>query len=94
MRQSDLPVGTVSFLFTDIEGSTRLLQETGPGFRQVLERNDELVRDAILTHGAGRKLTKAAAMSLVEGLGPVAAGSAFRPGSGGPRKAGKAMSIT
>jgi len=26
-----LPQGTVTFLFTDIEGSTRLVQELGPG---------------------------------------------------------------
>ena len=26
---SELPTGTVTFLFTDIEGSTRLLQELG-----------------------------------------------------------------
>jgi class 3 adenylate cyclase len=29
MRQ-DLPRGTVTFLFTDIEGSTRLLRQFGP----------------------------------------------------------------
>ena len=28
--RSDLPTGTVTFLFTDIEGSTRLLRELGP----------------------------------------------------------------
>jgi class 3 adenylate cyclase len=27
---AELPTGTVTFLFTDIEGSTRLLQELGP----------------------------------------------------------------
>src|SRR5918997_986811 len=31
----DLPAGTVTFLFTDVEGSTRLLQELGPeGYAQ------------------------------------------------------------
>jgi class 3 adenylate cyclase len=33
---SDLPSGTVSFLFTDIEGSTRLLQELGDGYAEAL----------------------------------------------------------
>jgi class 3 adenylate cyclase len=28
----ELPGGTVTFLFTDIEGSTRLLQELGPAY--------------------------------------------------------------
>jgi len=34
MRQ--LPSGTVTFLFTDIEGSTRLLEELGDGYPDVL----------------------------------------------------------
>ena len=41
-----LPQGTVTFLFTDIEGSTRLVQELGPRYRDVLERHQELLRDA------------------------------------------------
>ena len=28
---AELPTGTVTFLFTDIEGSTRLLRSTAPG---------------------------------------------------------------
>ena len=32
----DLPSGTVTFLFTDIEGSTRLLQQLGDGYGAVL----------------------------------------------------------
>jgi hypothetical protein len=32
----DLPCGTVTFLFTDIEGSTRLLQQLGEGYGAVL----------------------------------------------------------
>jgi len=41
-----LPQGTVTFLFTDIEGSTRLVQELGPRYRDVLERHQALLRDA------------------------------------------------
>jgi predicted ATPase/class 3 adenylate cyclase len=41
-----LPQGTVTFLFTDIEGSTRLVQELGPRYRDVLERHQELLRNA------------------------------------------------
>jgi class 3 adenylate cyclase len=29
----ELPTGTVTFLFTDIEGSTRLLEEHGDAYR-------------------------------------------------------------
>jgi class 3 adenylate cyclase len=32
----ELPAGTVTFLFTDIEGSTRLLQEHGDDYGGVL----------------------------------------------------------
>lgn len=42
-----LPQGTVTFLFTDIEGSTRLVQELGPGlYGEVLETHHALLRDA------------------------------------------------
>jgi predicted ATPase/class 3 adenylate cyclase len=43
---ADLPTGTVTFLFTDIEGSTRLLQELGEEYRAVQDRHAELVREA------------------------------------------------
>ena len=48
---TELPSGTVTFLFTDIEGSTRLWQEHPEGMQPALARHDELVRDAIETHG-------------------------------------------
>ena len=41
-----LPQGTVTFLFTDIEGSTRLVEELGPRYREVLERHQALLRGA------------------------------------------------
>jgi predicted ATPase/class 3 adenylate cyclase len=43
----NLPTGTVTFLFTDIEGSTRLLETLGDGYTPVLERHHELLREAI-----------------------------------------------
>lgn len=43
-----LPTGTVTFLFTDIEGSTRLAQRTSPdGFRDLIEAHNALVGPAI-----------------------------------------------
>jgi predicted ATPase/class 3 adenylate cyclase len=42
-----LPTGTVTFLFTDIAGSTRLWQEHPDSMPQVLARHDELLRTAI-----------------------------------------------
>jgi len=48
----DLPTGTVTFLFTDIEGSTRLLQELGPDeYAAVLTEHRRVVRDAFGVQG-------------------------------------------
>jgi predicted ATPase/class 3 adenylate cyclase len=41
----------VTFLFTDIEGSTRLLQELGPRWREVLEEHNRILREAIRDTG-------------------------------------------
>jgi predicted ATPase/class 3 adenylate cyclase len=43
----ELPTGTVTFMFTDIEGSTRLLQALGDRFKPVLEVHQRLLREAI-----------------------------------------------
>ena len=43
----ELPTGTVTFLFTDIEGSTRLLQALGERWKVVLEDHNGLLREAI-----------------------------------------------
>ena len=48
---ADLPTGTVTFLFSDIEGSTRLWEEHPDGMRVSLAQHDEVVRDAIESHG-------------------------------------------
>jgi class 3 adenylate cyclase len=42
-----LPTDTVTFMFTDIEGSTRLLQSLGADYPAVLERHAAIVRTAI-----------------------------------------------
>jgi Adenylate and Guanylate cyclase catalytic domain/NB-ARC domain len=47
-----LPSGTVTFLFTDIEGSTRVLHELGPeAYALALVEHRRLLRDAFATHG-------------------------------------------
>ena len=46
------PAGTVTLLFTDIEGSTRLLAELGePGYRNALAEHRNVVREAFSRHG-------------------------------------------
>jgi predicted ATPase/class 3 adenylate cyclase len=47
----DLPGGTVTFLFTDIEGSTRLLRELGERYADALVEHRRVVRAAIAVHG-------------------------------------------
>jgi len=48
---STLPAGTVTFVFTDIEGSTRLLQQLGDGFADVARDHRRLVRETFGAHG-------------------------------------------
>jgi class 3 adenylate cyclase len=47
----DMPVGTVTFLFTDIEGSTRLWQEDEASMPHPVARHDQLFRDVVAGHG-------------------------------------------
>jgi DNA-binding NarL/FixJ family response regulator/class 3 adenylate cyclase len=43
----DLPTGTVTFLFTDVEGSTALLRRLKDGYAEVLAKHEQLLRDAV-----------------------------------------------
>jgi predicted ATPase/class 3 adenylate cyclase len=51
-RPSDvnLPIGTVSLLFTDVEGSTRLLDSLGAGFAEVMEEHRDILRSTVERH--------------------------------------------
>jgi predicted ATPase/class 3 adenylate cyclase len=48
---AELPTGTVTFLFTDIEGSTRLLHELGDAYADVLAEHRSVLRSAFAEHG-------------------------------------------
>ena len=48
---SELPTGTVTFLFTDIEGSTRLLHELGDAYADALADHRRVLREAFARHG-------------------------------------------
>jgi class 3 adenylate cyclase len=50
-RPAPLPAGTVTFLFTDIEGSTRLLQQLGDCYAAVRDEHAAIVRQAIEAGG-------------------------------------------
>jgi len=50
--RSDLPSGTVTFLFTDVEGSTKLLHELGAeGYAGVLAEHRRVLREAFTAQG-------------------------------------------
>ncbi len=50
--RADLPSGTVTFLFTDIEGSTRLLHTLGPdAYAQALAEHRRVLRAVFSAHG-------------------------------------------
>jgi predicted ATPase/class 3 adenylate cyclase len=46
----ELPSGTVTFLFTDIEGSTRLLDELGDAYADALAEHRRCLREAFARH--------------------------------------------
>jgi len=48
---AELPTGTVTLLFTDIEGSTRLLHELGEQYADVLAEHRRTLRNAFGRHG-------------------------------------------
>jgi class 3 adenylate cyclase len=48
---SSPPTGTVTFLFTDIEGSTRLWEQDSSAMQVALARHDEVLRSAIESNG-------------------------------------------
>ena len=45
-----LPTGVVTLLFTDVEGSTRLLQELGDGYGEALHEHRRRLRAAFVAH--------------------------------------------
>ena len=53
------PAGTLTFLFSDIEGSTRLLEALGSeSYTRVLERQAAIMREALAKHGGREEGTE------------------------------------
>jgi predicted ATPase/class 3 adenylate cyclase len=50
LRVASLPAGTVTFLFTDIEGSTRLVYELGDAYADLLSEYRTVLRNAFSRH--------------------------------------------
>src|SRR5436190_22447668 len=76
----DLPTGTVTFLFTDIEGSTRLLRQLGPDvYAEALADHRRVLRDAFVAEGGVEVDTQGDAFFIAF---PTAAGAAASAGVG------------
>jgi predicted ATPase/class 3 adenylate cyclase len=73
---SELPTGTVTFLFTDIEGSTRLLQALGERWPAILEDHNRLLREAIREAGGIDLRTEGDAFFAVFRSAPASAAAA------------------
>jgi class 3 adenylate cyclase len=54
---SELPSGTVTFLFSDIEGSTRLLQQLGERWPELVTAHNSIMREAFANAG-GREVDR------------------------------------
>ncbi len=83
MTREDLPTGTVTFLFSDIEGSTRLVGELDPlVYREVLEQHNALMRSAMAANGGVERGTQGDAFLVVfrDASAAVAAGVAAQRG--------------
>ncbi|MBA2360337.1 MAG: adenylate/guanylate cyclase domain-containing protein [Actinobacteria bacterium] len=73
----DLPMGTVTFLFTDIEGSTRLLRQFGPErYAEALADHRRVLRDAFVAQGGVEVDTQGDAFFVAFPTAAGAAGSA------------------
>src|SRR4029078_6140589 len=48
---TNLPTGTITFLFSDIEGSSRLWEQYPRAMQSALARHDTILKEAILAQG-------------------------------------------
>lgn len=89
-----LPTGTVTFMFTDIESSTRLIGDVGDtAYSKLLEVHNRLVREAIATGGGVEVSTEGDSFFavFVDPLAAVVTASAMQrrladPGPDGPSR--------
>jgi len=87
MARAELPTGTVTFLFTDVEGSTRLLQEHGAGYADLLAEHRTALRRAFTRYDGVEVDTQGDAffVAFARATDAVAAAAAAREAlSGGP----------
>jgi class 3 adenylate cyclase len=61
----DLPVGTLTFLRSDLEGSMELVRSLGPAYDALNAEHQAIVRAAIEEHGGGVVRTEGDAFFVV-----------------------------
>src|SRR5207244_6229744 len=72
----DLPIGTVTFLFTDIEGSTQLLRDLGDGYASVWKQHQLIIREALASAGGAEVGTEGDSFFAAFSSAPAAVGAA------------------
>ena len=87
--RAELPSGTVVFLFTDSEGSTRVLHALGPdAYARALSEHRGLVRDAFAVDGGVEVDTQGRVLSSHSRQHPFGA-LTTRPSTRAPRWVGR-----
>ncbi|HKX25249.1 MAG TPA: adenylate/guanylate cyclase domain-containing protein, partial [Actinomycetota bacterium] len=74
----DLPTGTVTFLFSDIEGSTRLLDRLGARYPGILEEHQRILREAFGSRGGVEVSTEGDSFFVVCRSAPEAVSAAVQ----------------
>ena len=83
MARGDLPAGTVTFLFTDVEGSTRLLRELGPSaYGDALAAHRAILREAFAAYDGVEVDTQGDAFFVAFSTAPSALAAASRGRAG------------
>jgi hypothetical protein len=86
---TELPAGTVTFLFTDLEASTRLWEEYPEAMREALARHDEILRSAIDSRDVGDTSNLGFILfEMLDGLARIGGHDAFVAQLGGALKEG------
>ena len=74
--RTDLPTGTLTFLFTDIEGSTKLAAALADRWTGILERHQSILRDAFTSRGGVEVATEGDSFFVVFPSAPDAVAAA------------------
>jgi predicted ATPase/class 3 adenylate cyclase len=77
LAEADLPSGTVTFLFTDIEGSTRLWETEPDAMARALAMHNEILHAAFVHHGGVVYSTMGDGMAVAFPSAVAAAGAAL-----------------